>query len=294
MLTDLPTSTPSETAAPKILTPNWTTQVDLFQPFFQAKRPGLITDIDGVISPIVARPEDAEITPRNLALLDALKGKLAKVGVVSGRGVKDVVRRVGLEGVAYIGNHGLDCWDNDHVEVAPSAAPYRPALVAAMKELEIHRATHPDLLQRMQIEDKGATISIHYRRTEQPELVENYLDPVLHQIALRESLALFPGRMIFELRPPIEINKGTAFSDLIKWFELDAAIYIGDDTTDADAMRAARSQRAAGTCYAVGVGVLSDDTPSVVLEAADVFATGISDVESFLEWVLNQFKASSN
>jgi trehalose 6-phosphate phosphatase len=291
MLKDFPPS-PSPTDGER-QTPNWKSQPKLFMPFVQANRPGLITDIDGTISPIVLRPEDAEITPRNLALLDALKEKLALVGVVSGRSVRDVARRVGLEGIVYIGNHGLDHWVDGHVEVAPSAMPYRPALVEAIRELEVHRSAQPELLRHIQIEDKGATLSVHYRRSEYPQQVEDYLDPILQQIVMRESLSLFPGRMIFELRPPIEINKGTAFNDLIREYQLDAALYVGDDTTDADAMQVARSLRAAGTCYAVGVGVLSEDTPPVVLEAADVFATGISDVESFFEWLLNQSNASS-
>jgi trehalose 6-phosphate phosphatase len=289
-------STPSSSASAEQTpaTPNWSTQTELFRPVFEASRSGLITDVDGVISPIVERPEDAYITPRSLELLAALVQHLPVVGVISGRSAADVHQRVGIDGLEYVGNHGLERWAGDHVEVTPSVAPYRPALVAAIEELEKHHRAQPELLHHMQIEDKGATLTVHYRRVAQPEAAHDYLDPILNEIALRQEIELFPGRMIFELRPPIPMNKGTAFEALIKNHQLDAAIYIGDDTTDADAMRVARSLRASSECYAVGVGVLSEDTPSVVLEAADVFASSISDVESFFEWLLNQFSASSS
>lgn len=289
MLNDLTTS---PFAVPP--TPNWSTQPDLFRPFIEAKRPGLITDVDGVISPIVLRPEEAAVTPRSRELLAELTRYLPLVGVISGRSAADVQQRVGVDGLEYIGNHGLERWAGDHVEVAPSVAPYRPALAAAMEELQKHHAAQPELLHHMQIEDKGATVTVHYRRTAEPERVRDYLDPILSQIAVREEIALFPGRMIFELRPPIAMNKGTAFEALIKDHRLDAALYIGDDTTDADALRVAHTMRAAGECYALGVGVLSEDTPSVILETADVFATGVSDVESLFTWLLNQLSASTN
>ncbi len=279
---------------PAYLTPNWSDEKLLFRPFIDASRPGLITDVDGVISPIVLVPEEAQVTERSRELLTALSKHLALAGVISGRGAGDVHQRVGIEGLEYVGNHGLERWGGSQIEVSPSVMPYRPGLEAMMHELKKHQAAQPDLLRDMQIEDKGATVTVHYRRTANPESVRDYLDPVLTELATREQIALFPGRMIFELRPPIPMNKGTAFEALVKQHQLDAALYIGDDTTDADAMRVARTLRTAGDCYAVGVGVLSEDTPSVVLEAADVFATGISDVESFFDWLLNQFNASTS
>ncbi len=275
-------------------TPNWREHESLFRPFIEAARPGLITDVDGVISPIVPVPDDAQVTPRNRELLTALAAHLPLVGVISGRGAGDVRQRVGIEGLEYVGNHGLERWGGTQVEVSPGVRPYRPALETIMQALEQHQATQPDLLRDMQIEDKGATVTIHYRRTAQPDAVRDYLDPILTDLVTREQIALFPGRMIFELRPPVPMNKGTAFEALIRTHRLDAALYIGDDTTDADAMRVGRGLRATGDCYAVGVGVLSEDTPSVVLESADVFAAGISDVESFFDWLLNQFSASTS
>jgi trehalose-phosphatase len=99
--------------------------------------------------------------------------------------------------------------------------------------------------------------------------------------------------MVFELRPPIQSNKGTAFYHLVQQYRLDAAVYLGDDTTDADALRMARQLRQAGTCYALGLGVASDHTPSVVRDSADLMINGVQDVEAFLSWLLNACMASS-
>ena len=100
--------------------------------------------------------------------------------------------------------------------------------------------------------------------------------------------------MVFEIRPPLELNKGTAFRALVDEFNLDAAIYLGDDTTDVDAIRAAQALRQAGTCYAFGLGVDSLETPLVVREASDFLAEGVEGVESFLDWVRIARSASSS
>ena len=95
------------------------------------------------------------------------------------------------------------------------------------------------------------------------------------------------------MRPPVEIDKGSAFRDLVGQHDLEAALFIGDDTTDAAALRMARRLRAEGRCYAVGVGVESDSTPAAVLDSADVFAEGVAGVEALLAWLVEARMASS-
>lgn len=250
-------------------------------------RLGLVTDVDGTISPIVADPDAARVTPRARELLAALRSHLALVAVVSGRAADDVRARVGVPGVVTVGNHGLETWADGAVRLAPEAAAYRPALEAARDTLS------DALLPGMQVEDKGATLSVHYRRAGDPEAAEAAFGPVAQAVADEHGLRLFRGRMVFELRPPLEIDKGTAFRRLVQHYALDGAMYIGDDTTDADALRAARELRAAGTCYALALGVESDDTPGSVREAADVLLPGVAGVEDFLAWLLNAVSASS-
>ncbi len=97
---------------------------------------GLITDVDGTISPIVDVPDEARVTPRNLELLAELRAHLTVTAVVSGRAAKDVYQRIGLPGLVYIGNHGMEQWQDGKVIVSPSAAAYRDALAVATTEIK--------------------------------------------------------------------------------------------------------------------------------------------------------------
>jgi trehalose 6-phosphate phosphatase len=247
-------------------------------------RLGLITDVDGTLSPIVDQPDAAQITPRCRALLRDLVHHLALVAVISGRAARDVQAMVDLPGVQVIGNHGLEWWHDGQVEIAPAATAYRPALEAAAA------AVRARLVPGMLVEDKGATLSIHYRQTSDPAAAADRLAALLPAIASAHNLKVFRGNMIFELRPPVGIDKGSAFRRLIERHRLDAAVYLGDDTTDVDALRMARRLREDGACYALGLGVESDHMPPALRDQADLLLSGVQDVEAFLAWLL---KASS-
>jgi trehalose 6-phosphate phosphatase len=262
-------------------------QSTLLRPLLEPGRLGLITDMDGTVSHIVEHPDAAKITPRCRALLDALQEHLALVAVISGRAVVDLRQRVGLPGLVYVGNHGLERWRDDRVELAPAAATFRPALKAAVEQVK------PRQVPGLQIEDKGATVSIHYRRTADPPTTAAVLEPFLRDLAAQHNLNLFQGRMVFELRPPVTVDKGSAFTDLTTQYRLDAAVYLGDDTTDIDALQAARRLRESGACYALGLGVDAAETPDEVRANADLLLAGVQDVESFLDWLLRAVSASS-
>lgn len=250
-------------------------------------RLGLITDVDGTISPIVAHPDDAQVTPRNRELLDALQDVLTLVAVISGRAADDISQRVGIPGLVYIGNHGLETWIDGEISIVPEARAYRPNLETVRDAIE------PYILPGMILEDKGATLSIHYRRAEDPAAAAAQLEPVIRRLTEANDLRLHQGRMVSEIRPPVEVNKGTAFRYLVSEYALDAALYLGDDVTDADALRAARELRQDGTCYALALGVESKDTPSQVLDNSDLLLSSVQDVSEFFSWLFNALRASS-
>jgi trehalose 6-phosphate phosphatase len=259
----------------------------LLAPLVSMDRVGLVTDMDGTISRLADEPDAAFVTPTSRDLLERLAGQLALVAVVSGRSVADVREKVGLENVHYYGNHGLETWAGGQVRTAPEAAAFRPQMEAVLS------GVRPLAEPGMFLQDKHATLSIHYRQTPDPAGARDRLQPHLARIAEDAGLNLFEGHMVFEVRPPIEIDKGSAFQALIRDHQLDAALFIGDDTTDAAALRMAARLRAEDRCYAVGVGVESDSTPDAVLESADVFAAGVSGVEALLAWLLEARMASS-
>jgi trehalose 6-phosphate phosphatase len=251
------------------------------------QRLGLITDVDGTLSPIVDVPDEARVTPRNLELLAALGAQLTLTAVVSGRSAEDVYQRVGLPGLVYIGNHGMEWWENGKVIVSPTATAYRDNLLAATPEIK------QKLVAGMRFEDKGATVSVHYRQTSHPEEVAKELTPVMRSIAQKHGLHLTQGRMVFEFRPPVEIDKGTAFEELVKAHQLQAAFYLGDDTTDVAVFLTARRLRETGQCLVYGLGVASQGTPQAVLTGADYLIQEVAGVESFLDWLSKARMASS-
>ncbi|MEL7434263.1 MAG: trehalose-phosphatase [Chloroflexota bacterium] len=266
---------------------HWKDNLPLLEKLFDHQRVGLITDMDGTVSPIVPVPSDAAPTERNRELLRELHGKLALVAVVSGRAAADVRERVDLPELTYAGNHGLERWEDGGVQLAPQAKPYRPNLEKAIQAIE---AIAPD---GMWVEDKQATISVHYRDTANPAETVTEFEPKFSKIVEDHDLRLFQGRMIFELRPPLDVDKGTIFEQLINEHNLDAAIYIGDDTTDADALKKAQQLRKDGSFYALAIGVASDETPPIVIAHSDVMVSGVSDVESLLAWISEKSSSAS-
>lgn len=247
---------------------------------------GLITDVDGTISPIVDVPDEARITPQNLKLLAALRTQLTLTAVISGRSANDVYQRIGLPGVVYIGNHGMEQWQDGKVIVSPTAVTYRNNLVAAIPEI------NQILVAGMRFEDKGATLSVHYRQTNDPKQIAERLRSSFQSIAEKHGLHLTQGRMVFEFRPPVKIDKGTAFEKLVNKHQLDAAFYLGDDTTDVAVFFTARRLRESDQCLAYGLGVESQGTPQSVLTEADCLVHEVAGIESFLGWLLESRIAS--
>jgi trehalose 6-phosphate phosphatase len=268
---------------------NWQDALaDEFQTLIEQPRLGIICDVDGTLSPIVDSPEKAQITPRNRQLLEALLGQLDLVAVVSGRAAEDVRQRVAVPGVVYVGNHGMERWQDGGVVLPEEVKRHRPALEAALRGLQ------EQVLPGMLIEDKTATLSVHFRNVDNPAAAAQMLEPLLAALSQEHGLRIFQGRMVFEVRPPVDTNKGSAVRSLVSEFALDGAVYIGDDTTDVDAFRAARQLREEGACYALALGVDSEETPESVREASDFLVWGVSEVESFLSWLFKARSASAS
>jgi trehalose 6-phosphate phosphatase len=210
----------------------------------------LLLDFDGTLAPIVDRPEMAAMphrTRRALERLMAMDG--VTVAVVSGRGLADVRERAAIPGIAYAGNHGMEIEGAGLHRIHPEAAAARPALqeVAATIEAALEGVDGAFL------EDKGLTLSIHYRLA--PDHAEEVREIVLEAAGGRAELAVTEGKMVLEVRPRVEWDKGRAVTFFLEQMQppRDAPIlYLGDDRTDEDAFRALRdwSPRAEGILIA--------------------------------------------
>ncbi len=208
---------------------------------------GLFLDFDGVLAPIVERPEDAAPPPETRAELERLVGRYALVAVVSGRAGEDVRARVGVERIVCVGSHGL--------ELEPQADRWRRALAAFAAD-----APWPEEA----VEVKGLAVAFHFRgRADEREAVRA-LDAIAES-AREEGLVARYGRKILEVLPPVGSHKGTAVRRLLEEHGLQRALAAGDDTTDLDSFAALD-----GLEVAVRVAVTSAEAPRALLDAADV------------------------
>ena len=204
-------------------------------------RPGesaVLCDVDGTLAPIVARPEDAALLPGAREALEALRGRYRLVGFISGRGLADLERIVGLPGCAYAGNHGMELHAPGQApRLAAEVEPHLPAVraFAARVAADVALAAHG-----ITLEDKGATLSLHYRRAPEPEAARDALEREVVPAARAAGLSTHGGRMVLEVRPMAPVDKGTAARALLEGSGARAALYVGDDRTDADAWRALR------------------------------------------------------
>ncbi len=208
-------------------------------------RAALFFDVDGVLAPIVARPEDARVPDETRAELRRLNERYALVACISGRAGVDAARIVGVPELTYVGNHGL--------ELDARAAEWRGRLEDFLEEVD-WPAT----------ENKGLTASLHYRGSEDEGAARTALRDVRMR-AERVGLVARFGRKVLEVLPPLDVHKGTAVRQLLAERDLSRALYAGDDTTDLDAFRALD-----GLDVSLRVAVTSEEGPAELREAADL------------------------
>lgn len=225
-----------------------------------AAEPGqaaVLLDVDGTLAPIVDVPADAVVPAETRTELERLRGRYALLACISGRSSADAERVVGIDGLVYIGEHGL--------ELAPEARQWRNRL----HELAATVAW-PD------VELKPLSVTFHYRRADDEAEALRLLDAVATR-AEREGFVPRFGRKILELRPPVEADKGTAVAHVLAERGLRRALYAGDDTTDLDAFRALDDLE-----LGVRVAVTSAEVPSLLADSADVVVQGTPGLLSLL------------
>lgn len=235
----------------------------------------VVTDIDGTISAIAPTPAEAMVDPGAKAALALLVERLAVVAVVSGRAPRDGAAMVGLPELTYVGNHGLERITRGTAWTHPVAAAAQPAIAAALAEIESAARATADVPWLL-VENKGVTGTIHYRLAPDQIAAATLLDPLARAAADRHGLRLTLGRMIFEVRPALAVNKGTAIRELAQDFGLRGIVFFGDDVTDVDAFRTLRELRQAGEAATLRVGVLGPETSPTVLAEIDVSVNGVA------------------
>jgi trehalose 6-phosphate phosphatase len=239
--------------------------VTFLEPFVDdPARSVVIVDFDGTLAPIVADPPAAAPLPDVAATLARLAGCVGRVAVVSGRPVEFLRRHLPVDGVALFGQYGVERLEGGTVATAPGAAAWADAVRAVADEAEREL---PDLF----VERKGTlAVALHWRQ--RPELEAAATD-LGGRLASAHGLRLEPGRQTLELRPPLDVDKGTATAELAAGAA--AALFLGDDRGDLAAFAALSRLVAEGRLTrAVRVAVRSAETPAELLAAADVEIDG--------------------
>lgn len=236
------------------------------------KRALLLLDYDGTLTPIVERPELATLPPAMRRVLKSV-AKRHKVAIASGRSLPDIRKLVGLKGLYYAGNHGLEISGPRAKLVQPRARSTRPILVQLCKKLRGE-------LEEMKgaiVEDKGLTASVHYRLV-QPENLKR-LKSVVRKITKpymdSGAIKITRGKKVIEIRPNIDWDKGKAALWIVSVIDPGGRltpIYLGDDRTDEDAFLALKSR---------GITVLVSEKPKK--SHAQFFLRNVDEVKLFLE-----------
>jgi trehalose 6-phosphate phosphatase len=236
-------------------------------------RSAVFCDVDGVLAPIVQRPEDAHVREETSVLLGRLARRYACVACISGRAAADVRRLVGVGGIVYAGSHGAELLEPG--SASPRIVPAFKSWEQRVRRFAAEHDTREARLLRVRIEDKGPIAAFHWRGAPDEDRARTLLEGLAQQ-AEAAGFSTHWGRKVLEVRPPVPIDKGQAVRDLVTRSRARAALYGGDDATDLDAFSefdALLSERVLEA--AVRVGVRSDEGPAAIIERADLVVDGV-------------------
>jgi len=237
-------------------------------------------DVDGTLAPIVDDPEDAAVPADAVALLKGLAARYLLVACISGRRALDARRIVGLDELAYAGNHGLELLlpGDEEPRFDEKLGEDARAAAQVVESIDAHELGEIGL----RIEDKGPIQAIHWRGARDVQTAERRAEEIAGA-GERAGLRVHRGRMVLELRPSLAVDKGVAVHGLIASVGASRALYAGDDRTDLDAFRGLRELRDEGALeVAVCVGVASDEGPGEIQREADLVAGSPSELLDLL------------
>jgi trehalose 6-phosphate phosphatase len=179
-------------------------------------------DFDGTLAPIVADPAHARAADRVLLPLAQLARRVP-VAVVSGRAQRDLIERLPCEIAYLVGNHG-----NEGLPAETDGTALEATCRSWRTSLDTQLATCCG--QGVLLEDKGRSLSLHYRGAADPAAASAFLRSVAH--ALRPQPTVIDGKMVLNLLPPGAMTKFEALRLLARHEGVDHVLFVGDDDTD--------------------------------------------------------------
>lgn len=229
------------------------------------QRAGVFVDFDGTLAPIVDDPAAARPHTEAVAVLSSLASRWGTVAVVSGRPASFLAEHLrGAGRTDFLGLYGLERVTGGASEVTTRAGAerWRQPVADAAEEAEAA------LPSGVSVERKGLTVTLHFRAV---PAARQEVEGVAARLATGHGLRAHDGKMSVELRPPVEVDKGTVISELASG--LAAVAFAGDDIGDLPAFAALVRLRSAGTST-LSVASGGAETPREVTEAADLTVDG--------------------
>lgn len=243
----------------------------------------LAFDFDGVLSPIVDDPEQAQPAPRVLHVLADIGEMVGSVAVITGRPVSFLTSRnrfdtlLSIPGFTVYGHYGREKWDA--ASRATISPPPDQAIVAIRDELA-GLLRQPGVHEGSWLEDKGSAVAIHTRRAADPAQALAALSAPARELAERHHLRLEPGKMVLEIRPD-GVQKGDVLRAIVRDRASRSVLYAGDDLGDLSAFAAVDELRENGV---PGIKVCSGSPEGLeVAKAADVVVEGPEGIADLLE-----------
>lgn len=272
------------------------------QPRTAAGRAGLIAlltnparalialDFDGTLAPIVEDPVAARATAGAARAVRQLAGLAGTIAIITGRPAADAARFAGVADVpdvTVLGHYGRQRWERGRL-TGPAPPPGLAVARADLPAVLASAGADPGTW----IEDKGEAVAVHTRRAAHPLAELDRLRVPLAELASRTGLALEPGRLVLELRPP-GADKGAALRTLVAERTPAAVLFCGDDLGDRPAFEAVRQLRVEGTPGLL-VASGSAETPDDITAAADLVVNGPSGVAELLSDLAAAFAAGAD
>jgi len=207
----------------------------------------LFLDYDGTLTPIAETPEKAVISREAKDLLNKLSKKShCSIAIISGRSLNDIKTIVGIKNIIYAGNHGLEI-EGPKIKFESHVSPRLKSIIRHIYEDAVSKLSR---IKGVLIEDKGLTISVHYRLVAEKDIQEflSIFNEITGSYIVRDRIKINSGKKVYEIKPPVMWDKGKVVLWLLarQQFLLERneilPVYIGDDVTDEDAFKVLKTK----------------------------------------------------
>ncbi len=249
----------------------------------------LFTDYDGTLTPIRESPDLAILSEEVRQILEKFShNETFFLGIITGRSLRQIKKLVNIPRVLYAANHGIEL-EGPGVRFSSSEAKKARCNLWSVY-MQLFKSLHH--IKGVYLEDKGYTVSLHYRlvkKAKDVEFIMNTLTSITKPYVERKALFLSTGKMVYEIRPPVTWNKATTIQWLLtNYFPLTFGentllMYLGDDKADIEVFHALKGKE-----LTIFVGNPSDTS------AANYYVNSPEEVKVFLEHIYKQKNRDRN